>query len=56
LIGVAGGAAGGLIAVLATHAPDAMLARGSTVEMVLDRPLVYDPSELSGAGDAQRPR
>lgn len=46
LIGVAGGAAGGLISVLASHAPDAMLPRGSTVELVLDRPLVYAPEEL----------
>jgi len=54
LIGVAGGAVGGLIAVMSTHAPDAMLARGSTVEMVLDRPLVYDPAELSGGGSDAR--
>jgi type IV secretion system protein VirB10 len=48
LIGVASGAAGGLIGVLASHGPDAVLQRGSTVEMVLDRPLVFDSAEVSG--------
>jgi hypothetical protein len=47
LIGVAGGAAGGLIGVLSSRGPDAMLQRGSTVEMVLDRPMTFEPSELS---------
>jgi hypothetical protein len=48
LIGVAGGAAGGLISVLASHGPDAMLPRGSTVEMVLDRPIIFDQADLAG--------
>jgi hypothetical protein len=54
LIGLAGGAAGGLIGVLASRGPDATLPRGSTVEMVLDRPLVYEPAELNQAGAPPR--
>jgi type IV secretion system protein VirB10 len=46
-IGAAAGAAAGLIGVLATRGPDAVLARGSTVEMVLDRPVKYNDSELN---------
>jgi len=48
LIGVAGGAAGGLATVLASRRPDAILQRGTTVEMVLDRPLFFTFDELSG--------
>jgi type IV secretion system protein VirB10 len=46
-IGAAAGAAGGLAAVLLTRGPDAILAKGSTIEMVLDRPLVFDASEVN---------
>ena len=46
-IGAAAGAAAGLIGVLATRGPDAMLPRGSTVEMVLDRSVTYSESELN---------
>lgn len=49
-IGAAAGAAAGLIGVLSTRGPDAILARGSTVEMVLDRPLVFRESELNFSG------
>jgi type IV secretion system protein VirB10 len=49
-IGAAAGAAAGLIAVLATRGPDAVLSRGSTVEMVLDRPIQYTESELNFSG------
>jgi type IV secretion system protein VirB10 len=45
-IGAAAGAAAGLIGVLASRGPDAVLAKGSTLEMVLDRPLHFDESEL----------
>lgn len=45
-IGAAGGAAAGLMAVLLSRGPDAVLARGTTMEMVLDRPLTFSPSEL----------
>lgn len=46
----AGGAAGavaGLAGVLLTRGPDAVLAKGSTVEMVLDRPLTFSASEVN---------
>jgi hypothetical protein len=49
-IGAAAGAAAGLIGVLATRGPDAVLTRGSTVEMVLDRPLVFQEGELNFTG------
>jgi type IV secretion system protein VirB10 len=45
-IGAGAGAAAGLLGVLLTRGPDAMLAKGSTVEMVLDRPLSFNESEL----------
>lgn len=45
-LGAAGGAAAGLIGVLLSRGPDAMLAKGTTVDMVLDRTLQYDESEL----------
>ena len=45
-IGAAGGAAAGLMAVLLTRGPDAVLARGTTLEMVLDRPLTFEENEL----------
>ena len=46
-VGAAAGAAAGLIGVLATRGPDAVLARGSSVEMVLDRAVSYNENELS---------
>src|SRR5690349_18337121 len=46
-IGAAAGATAGLIGVLASRGPDAILAKGSTIEMVLDRPLHYDDKELN---------
>jgi hypothetical protein len=45
-MGVGIGAASGLLGVLLTRGPDAILAKGSTVEMVLDRPLSFNESEL----------
>jgi hypothetical protein len=44
-----------LIAVLATRGPDAVLARGDTVEMVLDRSLTFSESDLE-FGNYQAPR
>ena len=44
------GAAAGLIGVLLTRGPDAVLAKGSTVEMVLDRNLDFDEGELDFSG------
>jgi hypothetical protein len=46
LIGAAAGGGAGVIAILASKRPDAILMRGTTVEMVLDRPLVYSLDEL----------
>jgi hypothetical protein len=45
-IGSAAGAAAGLMAVLLTRGPDAVLERGSTLEMVLDRDVTFEPDEL----------
>lgn len=57
-IGAAAGAAAGLVGVLASRGPEAVLARGSTLEMVLDRTLSFDASELDfsgpGLGGGQR--
>jgi type IV secretion system protein VirB10 len=53
-VGGAAGAAAGLAGVLLTRGPEAILAKGSTIEMVLDRPLVFDAAEVNfntmGAG------
>ena len=45
-IGAAAGAAAGLATVLLTRGPDAVLAKGSTLEMVLDRQLVFEAEEI----------
>ena len=45
-IGALGGAAAGLAGVLLSHGPDLVLPKGTTVEMVLDRPLRYTAIEL----------
>ena len=45
-IGAAAGATAGLIAVLVTRGPDAVLARGTTMEMVLDRPIGFQTNDL----------
>jgi type IV secretion system protein VirB10 len=45
-IGTGVGAAAGLVGVLLSRGPDATLTKGSTVEMVLDRPLTFDRKEL----------
>ncbi len=46
-IGAAAGATAGLMGVLLTRGPDAILTKGSTVEMVLDRQLHFQDSELN---------
>jgi hypothetical protein len=51
-IGGAAGAAAGLAGVLLSRGPDAVLAKGSTIEMILDRPLVFEPSEVNFATTA----
>ena len=45
-VGAAAGAAAGLATVLLTRGPDAVLAKGTTLEMVLDRPLTFEDTEL----------
>ena len=45
-IGTGAGAAAGLLGVLFSRGPDATLTKGSTVEMVLDRPLTFVPADL----------
>jgi type IV secretion system protein VirB10 len=54
-IGAAAGAAAGLIGVLVTRGPDAVLSRGTTVEMVLDRPVSFYEGDLN-FGTYQPPR
>ncbi len=49
IIGVAGGAAAGLITVLASRRPDAMLQKGMTVEMILDQPIYFTQDEIGPA-------
>jgi len=46
-IGAAAGAAAGLMGVLLTRGPDAVLAKGSTIEMILDRNLTFQDAELN---------
>jgi hypothetical protein len=53
-IGAAAGATAGLIGVLLTRGPDAVLAKGTTVEMVLDRPLQFGQSDLDFSNSAPR--
>lgn len=45
-MGAAAGAAAGMVGVLLSRGPEAILAKGTTVEMVLDRELVYEDAEL----------
>ena len=52
-IGAAAGAAAGLAGVLLTRGPDAILERGSTVEMVLDRSLKFSEDDLAGLTPAR---
>ena len=54
-IGAAAGAAAGMIGVLASRGPDAVLTRGSTLEMVLDRAISFNEGELN-FGNYQPPR
>jgi hypothetical protein len=44
--GAVGGAAAGLAFVLLAHGPEVILPKGTTLEMVLDRELRYEPREL----------
>jgi len=46
-IGAGAGAAAGIAGVLLTRGPDAVLAKGSTIEMILDRPLIFAAREVN---------
>jgi hypothetical protein len=45
-LGAAAGVTAGLIGVLLTRGPDAVLAKGTTMEMVLDRPLQFNTADI----------
>ncbi len=45
-IGAAAGAAAGLVGVMFSRGPEAVLAKGTTIEMMLDRTVSFDDSEL----------
>jgi hypothetical protein len=52
--GAAGGAAAGLAGVLLSRGPDVVLQKGTMLEMVLDRPLVFEEKELVPPATATR--
>ena len=55
-VGAAAGAAAALAGVLLTRGPDAVLAKGTTLEMVIDRPLAFEQTELDNwAAVSNRP-
>lgn len=54
-IGAAAGATAGLVGVLLTRGPDAVLERGTTIEMVLDRPVRFQQTELEFGHYQSRP-
>ena len=45
-IGAGAGAAAALVGVLFTRGPEAVLAKGTTIEMILDRQVTFDEGEL----------
>ncbi len=53
-IGAAAGAAAGLATVLFTRGPDAVLAKGTTVEMVLDRNVDFSETEIDFSNSPTR--
>jgi len=53
-VGAAAGMAGGLIYTLVSRGPDAVIAKGSTVEMVLDRPIVFNENDVNFTNAAPR--
>jgi len=55
-IGAAAGATAGLLGVLLSRGPDAVLAKGTTIEMVLDRTVTFEENELDfGSSPPRRP-
>ncbi len=55
-IGAAAGATAGLVGVLLSRGPEAVLAKGTTLEMVLDRPLVFTEEEIDFGPAMPKPR
>jgi len=53
-IGAAAGATAGLMGVLLSRGPEAVLAKGTTMEMVLDRPLQFNATELDFSNSMSR--
>ena len=54
-IGAAAGAAAGLAAVMFTRGPEAVLAKGTTIEMMLDRTVTFDEKDLDFSNAPPRP-
>jgi hypothetical protein len=54
-IGAAAGATAGLVGVLMSRGPEAILAKGATLEMVLDRELTFTASDLEFSQMNRRP-
>ena len=54
-IGAAAGATAGLVGVLLTRGPEAILAKGTTMDMVLDRPLLFTSTEIDFGSSVARP-
>lgn len=52
-MGAAAGAAAGMVGVLLSRGPEAVLPKGTTMEMVLDRELLYEESELDFASSSR---
>ena len=53
-IGAGAGAAAGLAGVLFTRGPEAVLAKGTTIEMILDRQVAFDEGELDFSNSLPR--
>jgi type IV secretion system protein VirB10 len=54
-VGAAAGAAGGLIYTLVSRGPDAVIAKGSMVEMVLERAISFNASDVDFTNAPLRP-
>lgn len=53
-LGAAAGAAAGVMAVMLSRGPDIVLNRGTTLEMILDRPISFTAEEVEFSGMPQR--
>jgi type IV secretion system protein VirB10 len=54
-IGAAAGATAGLVGVLVSRGPEAILAKGTTMDMVLDRPLQFTSTDIDFSNSMARP-